>query len=59
MNTANQQVLIGVIFALVLVISFLVYDRAHRPETLGEKVGATIDRAADHMERAADRAANQ
>ena len=56
---ANQQVLVGVIFALVVVIGFLVYDHSHRPETLGEKVGNTIDRAADHMERAADRAGNR
>ncbi len=53
---ANQQVLVGVILALVVVIGFLVYDRGHRPETLGEKVGNTIDRAANHMEDAADRA---
>ncbi len=54
----NQQVLVGVIVALVVIIGFLVYDHSRRPETLGEKVGNTIDRAADHMERAADRAEN-
>jgi hypothetical protein len=45
----NQNVLVAVIFALVLVIGFLVYDRHKEPDTLGEQVGQTIDRAAGEM----------
>lgn len=51
----NQQALTVVILALVVVIGFLVYDREYRqPETLGEKVGHSIDRATDHLDRALD-----
>lgn len=50
----THQVLVAVIFALVMVIGILVYDREHRPETLGEKVGQTLDRAADDFGRALD-----
>ena len=40
----NQNVLVAVIFALVVVIGFLVYDHEYRhPETLGEKIGHSID----------------
>ena len=42
----NQQVLITVILMLVIVIGIFVYDRHYNhPETLGEKVGQTIDHA--------------
>ena len=45
----NQQVLLSVIVALVLVIGILVLDRHRQPETFGEKLGHTIDRAADDL----------
>lgn len=41
----NQKVLIGVIILLVIVIGILVYDHRPAQESLGEKVGNTIDRA--------------
>ena len=50
----NQQTLTVVILALVVVIGFLVYDRP-RHETLGDKLGSTIDRAADDLHDAVDR----
>jgi hypothetical protein len=51
----TQQTLVAVIFALVVVIGILVYDRHHRqPETFGEKLGHTIDRAADELNNAVD-----
>lgn len=51
----QQQALVAVIFALVVVIGILIYDRHHRPpETLGEKVGQTIDRATEEFGDALD-----
>ncbi|MEZ0226954.1 MAG: hypothetical protein ACAH83_20550 [Alphaproteobacteria bacterium] len=51
----TQQTLVAVIFAIVVVIGILVYDREYRrPETLGEKVGQTLDRAADDFGKALD-----
>jgi hypothetical protein len=44
----NQPVLISILFLLVLIVGFLLYDRghySHNDDTLGEKVGHTIDRA--------------
>ena len=49
----NQQVLVGVIIALVVVIGFLAYQN-RRPETVGEKIGHTIDRATDNIDHAVD-----
>jgi len=44
----NQQTLIAVIFALVVVIGFLSYDHyTYRHETVGEKVGHAIDDIGD------------
>lgn len=50
----NQTILMGVIMALVLVIGMLMYDRHRDHETLGEKVGHSIDRAADELNDAAN-----
>ena len=51
----NQNVLVAVIFALVVVIGFLVYDREYRhPETLGEKIGHSIDHATNELGNAID-----
>jgi len=52
----SQQLSGVIILALVIVIGLLVYDREYRHETIGEKVGHSIDRAADKMEEAADKA---
>ena len=41
----NQQISVIVIALLVVVIGLLVVDRHHDHESLGEKVGNTIDRA--------------
>ena len=45
----NQKVLVAVIFALVIVIGILAADRYRQPETLGEKVGHSIDRVTDQI----------
>ncbi|TAL30250.1 MAG: hypothetical protein EPN97_12560 [Alphaproteobacteria bacterium] len=51
----TQQILVAVIFALVAVIGILVYDRHHLPpETFGEKLGHTIDHAADEFSNAVE-----
>lgn len=50
----NQNVLVAVIFALVLLVGALVYHQSQRPATLGEKVGAAIEKAGDNIEDAAD-----
>ncbi len=50
----NQNVLVAVIFALVLLIGALVYHNNQRPQTLGEKVGAAVEQAGDDLEDAAD-----
>lgn len=51
----NQNVLVAVIFALVVVIGFLVYDHEYRhPETLGEKIGHGIDHATGELGNAID-----
>lgn len=50
----NQNVLVAVIFALVLLVGALVYHQNQRPATLGEKVGAAIEQAGDDIEDAAD-----
>ena len=50
----NQQILMGVIIVLILLIGFLVYDRRHNSETFGEKVGHSIDRATDNLNDAVD-----
>ncbi|MCC7037317.1 MAG: hypothetical protein IT560_08395 [Alphaproteobacteria bacterium] len=50
----NQNVLVAVIFALVLLVGALVYHQNQRPATLGEKVGAAIEKAGDNIEDAAD-----
>lgn len=50
----NQSVLTGVVFALVIVIGILVYDRPYH-ETLGERVGDSIDRVADDLHEAVER----
>lgn len=50
----NPQILTGVVVALLVIVAFLVYDRQHNPQTLGEKVGQSIDRAADHAKDAID-----
>jgi hypothetical protein len=41
----NQRILFGVIIVLAVVIGLLVYDRQSGNESLGEKVGNTIDHA--------------
>ncbi len=51
----NQSILLAVIFALVLVIGALSYHNYHRPQTLGEKVGAAVEQAGDDIEDAADK----
>lgn len=50
----TQNVLVAVIFALVVVIGLLVFDRTHHPETLGEKVGRGIDQATQNLGDAID-----
>lgn len=50
----NQNVLVAVIFALVLLVGALVYHNSQRPQTLGEKVGAAVEQAGDDLEDAAD-----
>jgi hypothetical protein len=50
----NPQILGGAVVALLIIVVFLVYDRQHNPQTLGEKVGQSIDRAANKMETAID-----
>jgi hypothetical protein len=42
----NNQMLLGVIVVLALVVGVLAFDRHHTDDaTLGQKVGNTIDRA--------------
>ena len=50
----TQQVLVAVIFALVIVIGILVWDRQNRPPTFGEQVGQTIDHATQEFNKAID-----
>jgi hypothetical protein len=50
----TQQVLVAVIFALVVVIGILVWDRQNRPPTFGEQVGQTIDHATQQLDKAID-----
>ncbi|HYD18309.1 MAG TPA: hypothetical protein VEF76_07515 [Patescibacteria group bacterium] len=50
----NQNMLIGIIIALVIVIGALAYHNYQRPQTLGEKVGAAVEQAGDDIENAAD-----
>ncbi|MEZ0259959.1 MAG: hypothetical protein ACAH80_03060 [Alphaproteobacteria bacterium] len=50
----DPQILGGVVVALVIIVAFLVYDRHYNPPTLGEKLGQSIDRAANKMEDAVD-----
>jgi hypothetical protein len=41
----NQRILLSVVVVLVIVIGMLIYDRHPDQESLGEKVGNTIDHA--------------
>jgi hypothetical protein len=50
----TQQVLVAVIFALVVVIGILVWDRQHQPPTFGQQVGQTIDHATAQFNKAID-----
>jgi hypothetical protein len=41
----NQQILLGIVVMLVIVIGLLAYGRQQSHDTLGEKIGHTIDNA--------------
>lgn len=50
----DPQILMGAVVALLIIVVFLVYDRQHNPQTLGDKLGQSIDHAANKMENAID-----
>lgn len=50
----NPQILTGVVVALLIIVAFLAYDRQQNRQTFGEKIGQSIDRAANKIEDAAD-----
>ena len=50
----NPQILMGAVVALLIIVAFLVYDRHYNPPTFGEKLGQSIDRAANKVEDAVD-----
>ncbi len=41
----NQQIWFSVLLTVLIVIGFVMYDQSQKPDTLGKKVGTTIDRA--------------
>lgn len=50
----NQAALVAVIVVLLIAVSALAYDRYHRSQTPGEKLGSAIEQAGDAIEDAAD-----
>lgn len=50
----NQMALVAVIVVLLLALGALAYDRYHRPQTPGEKIGNAIEKVGDAVEDAAD-----
>ena len=50
----NPQLLTGVIVVLILIVAYLGYDRYQARQTLGDKVGQSIDRAAGDVKAAID-----
>jgi hypothetical protein len=50
----TQNMLLAVICLLLVVIAGLLYDRHQRQETLGEKIGQSIDRATQQFGNAID-----
>jgi hypothetical protein len=50
----RQNVLALAVVTLLIVVGLLVYDRERHQETIGEKVGSSIDRAVGHMDNAVD-----
>lgn len=50
----NPQILTGAVVALLIIVGFLMYDRYYKPQTLGEKLSQSIERAADKVEDAVD-----
>jgi hypothetical protein len=50
----NPQILGGAVVALLIIVAFLVYERQYKPQTFGEKLGQSIERAADKVEDAVD-----